>query len=107
MEMDDGGDGDDGDVGDDGGDSGDDNNPLFFLDGLDTDSDEICDINTGICDFSSLKDEAKIDCDEIGGKIIFNDFIIVIHILLAHEEVIKNNFSTILITVDLGLIFET
>lgn len=74
ITMEDGGDGDGGDVGDGGGD--DEDNPLAFLDGLDTDGGEICDRTTGICDFSSGKDEAKIECDETGGKIISNDFLI-------------------------------
>jgi len=37
---------------------------------------DACDESGGICDFSSAKDEAKDMCDEVGGKIILNDFLL-------------------------------
>jgi len=44
---------------------------------------DACDESGGICDFSSAKDEAKDMCDEVGGKIILNDF------LLCKEDIVK------------------
>jgi len=72
-----GGDGMEMEMGDDGGDGGDDgldndeNNILAFLDDY---NDDACEA-TGICDFSIIKDEEKIKCDENGGKIIMNDIL--------------------------------
>ena len=62
--------GDDMEMGDGGGD-GNQNNPLDFLEDY---KDNACDA-TGNCDFSIAKDEAKIKCDETGGKIISNDIL--------------------------------